>query len=219
MRYMDCRTAFSQKIARDAEQWTKDFLERWKKRLDADGSKYSLTGHFSFDFIVDNDGTLFPIECNPRIHTAIVLLSSLDAETIVESYLREAVDGHLSPSLLNQDRYSWTFHAIPLALATLVLPRFLQSRLHPLLTSGVGTNPLAPQIPPITVSPPINVPFSVVVMDYLTGLEKDPLLDIEDPMPFAAQNIQWIWLLARLVLIQRKGWSRVNISTSRLFSC
>lgn len=219
MRYLDCRTSFSMKIARDAEEWTRDFLTRWKERLEREGKAHYLTGHFSFDFIVDTDGTLYPIECNPRIHTAIVLLSGVDAKKMAASYFGHKENGLIEPPAEARERYSWMFHALPIAFARAFLPKRLQHILHPLLARQQEVDPLGPQIPPITISPPDYASLAEVLMDYATGSEKDPLLDKQDPLPFLAQHIMWIWLLGRLVYLQRKGWSRVNVSTSRLFSC
>lgn len=218
MRYVDCKTSYSNLIADRAEQWTRDFLEKWKKRLDGEGGKYHLTGHFSFDFIVDQSGTLYPIECNPRIHTAVVLLSDLSPDLLAESYFGRKKNGVLSPPPAAKDRFSWALHALPLALAHSFLPSAIQRRLHPLLDPGT-IDAFHTAVPAITISPPVNKPFGEVLMDYIEGSERDPMLDWADPIPFAAQHIMWVWLLARLVYVQGKGWSRVNVSTSRIFSC
>lgn len=219
MRYVDCETQFSATIAAKAEDWTRSFLETWKKQLVADNNaSFNLTGHFSFDFIVDKDGTLYPIECNPRIHTAIVLLSSLPAEKLAQSYFGRMKNGLLTPPRAARERYSWLFHAIPLALAGALLPRTAQQAIHPLLATSDYEDPFASKVPAITISPPANTNLSDVLTAYITGSEKDPMLDWEDPLPFAAQHLTWIWLLGRLVFVQGKGWSRVNVSTSRIFS-
>ena len=216
MRYIDCKTSYSAEIAEAAEQWTRDFLEKWKAQLDKEGGSYHLTGHFSFDFIVE-DGKLYPIECNPRIHTAIVLLSGLSPDLMAESYFGRKKNGILSPPPTAMEHYSWVFHALPIALARAVLSDKLQARLHPYLPAG-STDAFNTSVPAVTISPPLNKSLGQVIMDYVEGNEKDPLLDWADPMPFAAQHIMWVWLLGRLVFKQGKGWSRVNVSTSRLFS-
>lgn len=224
MRYMDCKTNFSESISNDAEQWTRDFLERWMKVLrksQADDPRYiDLTGHFSFDFIVDSDGTLYPIECNPRIHTAIVLLSDYNPEQIAASYFGKKENGLIVPDEHAKDRFSWMFHALPIALACTILPKNWRRYLHPLLEqSSFDVDPLKTPVPAITISPPVRTGFSDILMDYISGSERDPMLDLADPFPFAMQHITWIWLLTRLVYVQLRGWSRVNVSTSRIFSC
>lgn len=223
MRYMDCKTAFSQSIAEDAEEWTREFLLRWKKALKQEkreeGDEVCLSGHFSFDFIVDNDGTLYPIECNPRVHTAIVLLSTYDSTKLADSYFGKKENGLIVADEIAQDRYSWIFHALPLALACYYIPKKWRTKVHPLLTSSMDIDPLTTSIPAITISPPVRSPLSEIFDSYVNGSEKDPMLDPADPFPFAFQHLTWMWLLGRLVFVQGKGWSRVNVSTSRLFSC
>jgi hypothetical protein len=225
MRYMDCRTDFSASIADDAEQWTRDLLERWSAKLKTSASRggasnYRLTGHFSFDFIVDSEGTLYPIECNPRIHTAIVLLAGYDPSKMAASYFGKKENGLICPPETARERFSWTFHALPLALADYILPKSWQRKLHPLLEdSSLDIDPLECKVPAITISPPVRSTLDEILANYVSGSEKDPMLDLADPMPFAMQNLTWFWLLFRLVFIQGKGWSRVNVSTSRLFSC
>lgn len=226
MRYLDCRTGFSNLIATRAEEWTREFLKRWKEKLAKEGkTNAKLTGHFSFDFIVDSDGTLFPIECNPRIHTAIVLLNPVNPVRLAQSYFyKPGQELHelITIPASERERYSWLFHALPIAVGQAFLPKQLQGLLHPLLpvaTQAEPLDPLSAPIPAVTISPPVNASLLNVIVDYINGSEKDPMLDWDDPMPFAAQHIQWIWLLARLVYLQGKGWSRVNVSTSRIFSC
>lgn len=223
MRYMDCKTSFSHSIAEDAEEWTREFLLRWKKALKQEkreeGDEVCLSGHFSFDFIVDNDGTLYPIECNPRVHTAIVLLSTYDSDKLADSYFGKKENGLIIADEIAQDRYSWIFHALPLALACSYIPKKWRLKLHPLLTSSMDLDPFTTPVPAITISPPVRSPLSEIFDSYVNGSEKDPMLDSADPFPFAFQHLTWTWLLGRLVFVQGKGWSRVNVSTSRLFSC
>lgn len=44
------------------ERWVRDFV-----------GALDITGQISFDFMVDDDGRVHPIECNPRTHSAITL--------------------------------------------------------------------------------------------------------------------------------------------------
>ena len=48
-----------------------------------------MTGHLSFDFMADENGALHAIECNPRVHTAVVLFSQPGnvARDMVRAYL------------------------------------------------------------------------------------------------------------------------------------
>lgn len=239
MRYMDCKTNFSQSIAEDAEQWTREFLERWKTALKKEEEKrmnnrpapidgedeeeqprtISLSGHFSFDFIVDSEGTLYPIECNPRIHTAVVLLATANSQQMALSYLGKKENGILHADEIAKERYSWIFHALPIALACKIIPRKYWKSIHPLLESSLDIDPLKTSVPAITISPPVRSELSEIIMSYVNGSEKDPMLDLDDPFPFAFQHLTWTWLLARLVYYHARGWSRLNVSTSRIFTC
>lgn len=231
MRYVDCRSIDSE-ISGKAEEWTRTFLRTWKAKLDREGATYRLTGHFSFDFIVEN-GTLYPIECNPRIHTAVVLLSDRNPVEMAKSYFGQTAT--LIKPRASKKAYSWMFHSIPIALARAVLPSYGQHLLHPLLPAEVDSDPLAPAILPVTYSPQTqstssmraatgNKPDSMAdltatIKAYVTGVDADPMLDQDDPIPFLAQHLMWLWLLGRTVFVRGQGWSRLNVSTSRIFTC
>lgn len=78
MRYADVRnlTQHECQIGQRLEQWTQEFLARYKAKLEREGKtgwEYALTGHFSFDFIVEDD-TIYVIECNV-VSTALLVLS------------------------------------------------------------------------------------------------------------------------------------------------
>ena len=48
-----------------AERWTRAFLQRWTEKIGKE-VREMMTGHFSFDFIYEEEeGLLYPIECNP----------------------------------------------------------------------------------------------------------------------------------------------------------
>jgi len=48
-------------------------LENVRKWVDTFIRQLQVTGQLSFDFIIQDDGTVMPIECNPRTHSAITL--------------------------------------------------------------------------------------------------------------------------------------------------
>ena len=69
----------------------------------------NATGHFSVDFMVDGNwsegsarGSLYPIECNPRAHTAVVLFDRLGKE-MVNAYLSVLEDNSPSQTRTNDD--------------------------------------------------------------------------------------------------------------------
>lgn len=60
----------------------KPAIEQWVTTYVA---KAGLTGQYSFDFIEDRQGNIFPIECNPRTHSAITTF--YNTTKLAESYL------------------------------------------------------------------------------------------------------------------------------------
>jgi catechol O-methyltransferase len=61
----------SSKIHREMLQFTQKVAEH---------KGISFTGHMAFDFLVHGEGDnieIYPIECNPRVHTAVVLFSEM----------------------------------------------------------------------------------------------------------------------------------------------
>lgn len=197
-------------IGEKAEEWTREFLTKWGARLEKENRLDELTGHFSFDFIVDASGTLFPIECNPRIHTAITLFASLPAPLLADSYFA-STPATIHP-LPSQAPISWIAHSLPLSLAS-VVPSALANAMHPYLA-------LPSDDKDFLQSPSANAGPISVISAYLLGTEVDALFDKEDLLPFfALAHIHWPWLLLRQLFRQRVGWSRLNVSTSRIFEC
>ncbi len=83
------------------------------------GIHEEMTGHFSMDFLLNENSCepdlmqqLYPIECNPRAHTAVVLIS--EQEAMAEAYLR-VLDTEPSekPVLSNSEvGYFWVGHDV-----------------------------------------------------------------------------------------------------------
>lgn len=211
--------------------FTKTFAERY-----GDG----FTGHLSFDFLVDDrdvdgatepeDVVLYPIECNPRAHTAVCLFEGT-AKEMVEAYLcacatstaREKngaqngnANGHgntnglsLSPSWdqivypnFPDKKYYWIGHDLVefvilpfLRLVTLQQPSSKSSSNLSTLLSGIKT-------------------FSEHVLFWSDGT-----YEVWDPMP-----IWWLYHVFWPVqfvnsAVQGSKWSRVNVSTTKMFMC
>jgi hypothetical protein len=97
---MTYENATTSATGRLAEEWTTTFLSKLQGDplpSPSNGGDHvrGLTGHFSFDFILSTtDGTLYPIECNARVHTAVILLP-LDG--IASCYDDEGSDDDLDP--------------------------------------------------------------------------------------------------------------------------
>ncbi|KAH7349309.1 hypothetical protein B0T11DRAFT_312635 [Plectosphaerella cucumerina] len=180
-----------------------------------------FTGHLSFDFIArepeggargPGDVRLYPIECNPRAHTAVVLFA--DTPGLVDEYLavledgKDGVDGESAMETEDSDdtslapltpdhpkRYYWVGHD----LITLLLLPTLQLFLL--------------QISPLVYARGLR-DFLVHLISWSDGTW-DPL----DPLP-------WWWLYHVYwplqfwqSLVQGPAWSRVNVSTTKMFEC
>lgn len=82
-------------------EWVKTFVKA-----------LNLTGQISFDFIQREDGTVFPIECNPRIHSAITMFH--DHPGVADAYLKSAsFDGEpaIEPLPDSKPTY-WLYHEL-----------------------------------------------------------------------------------------------------------
>ncbi|KAL8902555.1 MAG: hypothetical protein Q9207_004591 [Kuettlingeria erythrocarpa] len=96
-------------LSRAMLAFTREFVDRSGK---------NMTGHLSFDFLVDENVTekgaelvLNPIECNPRAHTAVALFARQGQE-MAKAYL----------SLLKADMINGNGHALGAAEEPIVLP-------------------------------------------------------------------------------------------------
>lgn len=167
-----------------------------------DGGR-SFTGHLSFDFLVEEAGTrekdpnkitLYPIECNPRAHTAVVLLN--DTPAMADAYLSLLEDEDVDVPLITPARpakYYWIGH-------DLVEMGILGARG---LFGGTTTlNDYADEL-------------REFVGHVLTW--RDGTYVRWDPLP-------WWWLYHVYWPMQflnsiryAQGWSRINVSTTKMF--
>ena len=81
-------------------QWVSTFVE-----------KMNLTGQVCFDMIQVEDGTVYPIECNPRLHSAITMFH--DHPGVAKAYLTDGEPGEapIAP-LPNSKPTYWTYHEL-----------------------------------------------------------------------------------------------------------
>lgn len=192
-------------------RFTEKFVER---------SKGAMTGHLSFDFLVEEkvgesgvERRLVPIECNPRAHTAVVLFQGKEKE-MAEAYLAactpktnghalEQLNGHseapqqkdIVKPVPHPDRYYWIGHDV----VTLLFSPLLLLLLRRTSLSEFAQN------------------LKIFVEHLL--LWKDGTYELWDPLPALwLYNIYWPahFLLA---MVQGRRWSRVNVSTGKMFGC
>lgn len=77
----------------------------WVQRFAA---ALNLTGQLSFDFIQTEEGTVYPIECNPRTHSAITMFH--DRPELAAAYLEDRAE-LLEPLPQSKPTY-WLYHEI-----------------------------------------------------------------------------------------------------------
>ena len=168
------------------------------KRVAQDGGE-TFSGHLSFDFLAEGEGSaskLYPIECNPRAHTAVVLfqstpqmasayLSALSPQTSSDS---EIVSPH-SPT----PSYYWLGHDI---VALVIMP--ILDLLWGITTFSEVLNRMTD--------------FWEHVLSW-----RDGTYTVEDPVPFfVLYHVYWPMKFMTALLTQ-KSWSRINVSTTKVF--
>lgn len=174
-----------------------------------------FTGHLSFDFMAEAESAgeptrLYAIECNPRAHTAVALFATPGPElrAMVGAYLSaleadrrpsrprgaEGPTGVARPPVDAADRY-WVGHDL---VELVLLPAWGLARGR--LSVGEVLGALGT--------------FSGRVRTW-----KDGTFEIWDPWPFVALYHHY-WPKA-IVMAWWKGgrWSRVNVSTTKMFLC
>ncbi|MGK7920063.1 MAG: ATP-grasp domain-containing protein [Trichodesmium sp.] len=72
----------------------------------------NITGQISFDFIQTEDGRVFPIECNPRTHSAITTFH--DHPEVANAYLKDSQNDNETSilPLPNSKPTYWTYHEL-----------------------------------------------------------------------------------------------------------
>lgn len=202
----------------------------------------TFTGHLSFDFLVEGDDTdtttttqrrrrrdpreivLYPIECNPRAHTAVCLLTNRNPD-MIHAYLELLNEtpnkNNNHPERLatptpkeEETSYYWIGHD----LLTLLFNPFLSSltitpsQHHPSLSSSFFS---------IFFSPSFYRAYKHNLLTFFSHLLtwKDGTYEIWDPLPwFALYHVYWPVRFA-MCLVKGTRWSRVNVSTTKMFEC
>jgi hypothetical protein len=179
-------------IGQRAEAWTRQLLARLAGDSTPSGKTRRLMGHFSFDLILSSkDGELDPLECNARVHTAVILLP-LDDIARCYSDNTDSVPRHtLRPPRDTLPR-SWIYNDLIMRYLPLVIPSHqLLATLHPSLVEYRTRHDLRPNEDPMK-------------------LRVDPTLVADDWLPFL---VLWhLWWPAVLVSRwwQGKKWTRVS---------
>jgi predicted ATP-grasp superfamily ATP-dependent carboligase len=69
-----------------------------------------LTGQISFDFMQTPDGTVYPIECNPRTHSAITMFH--DHPQLASAYLEDSKNSEPIVPLPDSKPTYWLYHEL-----------------------------------------------------------------------------------------------------------
>ncbi|KAF2454929.1 hypothetical protein BDY21DRAFT_351945 [Lineolata rhizophorae] len=211
-----------------------------------------FTGHLSFDFIIPDEDvraagacadphsvSLFPIECNPRVHTAVVLFNGMPGLT--EEYLEALHDEKRSgkqrgiPGTSSSD-----FHEVEHSIYGKTSQSTADSPLETVFENG-ATAVLHPSNPPPyiwyahelpaylarTLEHVMNPSLDSLVANVTEMIELARLLITGhdgnlvswDPLPWLwANHVYWPLRLALRVL-WGEPWSRANVSTGEICSC
>lgn len=187
----------------------------------AEAGGEGFTGHLSFDFLVKEEDvgkdkpetiTLYPIECNTRVHTADVLFNS--NTDLADSYIsapqgfRNNVDdtktngGHMLPSKETNivfpestGKYYWIGHDL------------VQLFLLPVLLALTGQASISETW--------------ISLRDFIGHLLfwRDGTFELWDPLPWWwLYHVYWPMQFANSIRTGRK-WSRLNVSTTKIFDC
>ncbi|KAK7976960.1 hypothetical protein PG988_004450 [Apiospora saccharicola] len=189
------------------------FTREFVARSEAQGEE--MTGHLSFDFMVEEDGVtekgftreMYAIECNPRAHTAVVLFARPGRE------MRDMVRAYLSavePSKSTNGGSSEVKLVVP--------PSDAESRYW------IGHDLVS-----LVVHPAYRLATGrITLQEFLSGLItflthvltwKEGTWEAWDPWPAVALYHAY-WPLSILDAWRRgQRWSRVNVSTTKMFTC
>lgn len=209
---MTYENATTSATGRLAEEWTTTFLDKLQAdplpstSTSSEDQTRGLTGHFSFDFILSTtDGHLYPIECNARVHTAVILLP-LDG--IASCYDDEGDEDDLDPdsgyhrAVLrpppNTRPRSWIYNDLIMRyLPQVVTAPDVLERIHPSLPA------CSPRVYP-----------KKRPSESVWDIRVDPTLIADDWVPFLVLwHVFWPGLLLQKWW-QGKKWTRVGLHAS-----
>lgn len=166
---------------------------------------HEFTGHLSFDFLVRSctktsdisSDSLYPIECNPRAHTAVVLFR--DTPEVVDEYLSclnsnlKTKDGVEVIGPRNAQRHYW-------------IGQDLVEKLLCPIYSTVGRMTLGET----------HLFFNLIDFAEHVLFWKDGTFETWDPWPFFwLYHVQWPLQFLRYSVKGR--WSKLNVSTGKVF--
>lgn len=229
-------------LSRAMLRFTEEFAA---KTIEGDDGEEKLTGHLSFDFLVDEQVTergvenvLRAIECNPRAHTAVALfggkekelvnayMSALNEKTGSSRMMNGAVTHAVTEQQQQQRQQNHTFEPSTFDLDThgsdFVFPK---PNVPPIYWIGhdIITLLLLPLLQLIgLVQPMINLPTYIhncrTFLDHLLFWQEGTF-EIWDPLPaWWLYHVYWPGIFVGSLVTGRR-WSRINVSTGKMFGC
>lgn len=198
----------SSALSRVMLSFTQDYAAR---------ANYSLTGHLSFDFMTDErttargvQKTVYPIECNPRTHTAVVCFDPRrTGPAMVDAYLSALADP--VDNLRNG-------HAAPDHQAVgVVVPTDLRGRYW--IGHDLVQFVLLPLLRFVTAAATLKdlLESAAVFVRHLLCW-RDALFLLWDPLPeWWLYHVYWPARFA-LSILSGTRWSRMNVSTVKMFT-
>ncbi|KAI0804975.1 hypothetical protein GGR55DRAFT_657938 [Xylaria sp. FL0064] len=200
----------------DLRDFTINFLERFP-------ASERMTGHLSFDFMVTKgkkggpEKTIYAIECNPRAHTAVVLFAQQGPEMrdMIQAYLSAVEEPQVS-SIIDAKVVWGQKSGCEETLVT--PPRACLSRYW------IGNDIFSLFLRPIFRLITGSAGFGDVSASGLRFLGhmltwKEASFEFWDPLPALMLYHVYLPLTILATWWQGQRWSRVNVSTTKLFLC
>jgi hypothetical protein len=185
-----------------------------------------MTGHFSIDFLVEEEVAqdaanrvgvsetevrklmerIYPIECNPRAHTAVVSLSDV-SEDLADAYLSILAD-HEPKGISNGHR-----------MEALVVPKPGVPGYY-----WIGHDLVTRVLLPLLKFLRFEIGLLEMMRTWLEFVEhvlywRDGTFEVWDPWPAWWLYVGYWPAIFLVCLWERRWWSRCNISTTKMFSC
>jgi hypothetical protein len=173
---------------------------KFTEKVALDGGD-TFSGHLSFDFLVDGEGedvVLYPIECNPRAHTAVVAFN--DTPEMSDAYLSIFED-----AISDYNKSTPVYPKAPMKSYFWVGHDVLEFGILPVLDVLSGCGGWAG----------VREGWRTLAQHVLYW--RDGTLTVEDPLPFLV--LYHLYWPAKFLVSLRTGkkWSRINVSTTKMF--
>lgn len=195
-----------------------------ERQAEAGGNGF--TGHLSFDFLVKDEDAgklqpedirLYPIECNPRAHTADILFDH--SKGLVDAYLSVLQEPNASTNGSGTNGAGRNgLNKRPSKRRDIVTPS------HPPKYYWIGHDLVQLLLLPVLSFLSGQMAIGEAWMSIRDFIEhilfwKDGTFEFWDPLPWWwLYHVYWPMQFVNSIRTGRK-WSRVNVSTTKMFDC